>query len=97
MVISVPWFLLELKHLATPEVMAFGKETSNPLNFQNRLFFFYSRLLGTSNSLVWGIDECVNTHHFWSNLNCKTFKNTQKCIKILKYPRDCVLYVSDAK
>ena len=26
MVIGVPWFLLELKHLATPEVMAFGKE-----------------------------------------------------------------------
>lgn len=49
--------LLELKHLATPEVMAFGKETSNPLSF-------HKRLLGTSNILVWGIAECVNTHYF---------------------------------
>ena len=54
MVIGVPWFLLELKHLATPEVMAFGKEISNPLNFQNGLFLNFE-LLGTSNCLVWGI------------------------------------------
>ena len=26
-----PWFLFELKHLATPVVMAIGKEISNPL------------------------------------------------------------------
>ena len=77
MVIGVPWFLLELKHLATPEVMDFCKETSNPL-------CFHKRLLGTSNSLVWGIDECSNTHHFLSYLNCKTNKNTQKCIKNTK-------------
>jgi hypothetical protein len=43
------------------------------------------------------VDECSNTHHFWSNLNCKTYKNTQKCIKILKIFQNCVLYVSDAK
>jgi hypothetical protein len=57
MVIGVPWFLLELKHSATPEVMDFGKEISNPSSF-------LKRLLGTSNSLVWGIDDCSNTHHF---------------------------------
>ena len=45
------------KTLATPEVMAFGKE-KNPLKL-------HKRLLGTSNSLVWGIDEYANTHHFF--------------------------------
>ena len=73
MVISLPWFLLELKHLATPEVMAFGKEISNPLSF-------LKRLLGTSNSLVWGIDECLNTHHFCSSYTTKTTKNTQESL-----------------
>ena len=76
--------------LATPEVMAFGKETSNPLNF-------HKRLLGTSNSLVWGIDECVNSHHFYRIWTAKTSKNTQKCIKIQKISQDCVLYVSNVK
>ena len=66
MVIGVPWFLLELKHLATPGVMASGKELSNPLSFS---------LLGTSNISVWGIDECSNTHHFCTIL---TAKNIQK-------------------
>jgi hypothetical protein len=70
--------------------MTFGKEISNPSSFPKRL-------LGTSNILVWGIDECSNTHHFWSNLNCKTYKNTQKCIKILKIFQNCVLYILDAK
>ena len=37
MVIGVPWFLLELKHLATPEVMAFGKETSSLLSFSQKI------------------------------------------------------------
>jgi hypothetical protein len=83
---GVPQFL----HLATPEVMAFGKEFKIHQVFK-------TVLLGTSNSLVWGIDECSNTHHFWSNLNCKTYKNTQKCIKILKIFQNCVLYVLDAK
>ena len=34
MVISVPWSYTP-KHLATPVVMAIGKETSNPLNFND--------------------------------------------------------------
>ena len=44
-----------LKYLATPEVMAFGKEIIS--------IKLHKILLGTSNSLVWGIDECLNTHH----------------------------------
>ena len=47
----------QFSHLATPEVMAFGKEFKIHQVFK-------TVLLGTSNSLVWGIDECLNTHHF---------------------------------
>jgi hypothetical protein len=71
--------------LATPEVMAFGKETSNPLIFKKKL-------LGTSNTQVWGIDECVNTHHFYRILTAKTRENTQECIKIIKISqRSCFI------
>ena len=36
MVIIVPWFFyLKQKHMATPVVMAIGKETSNPLTFND--------------------------------------------------------------
>ena len=34
---SGPQFLLEPKHWATPEVMDFGKETSNPLSFSQKI------------------------------------------------------------
>ena len=83
---GVPQFL----HLATPEVMAFGKEIKIHQ-------VFLKRLLGTSNSLVWGIDECSNTHHFYRIWTAKTSKNTQKRIKIHKLFQKCVLYVLDAK
>jgi hypothetical protein len=82
--------------LATPEVMAFGKETSNPLNFQNGLFLD-SRLLGASNSLVWGIDECLNTHHFIPIWTAKTIKNAQICHIILQIFLIVFLYVSGTK
>jgi hypothetical protein len=32
-----PWFLLELKHLATPEVMAFGKEFFKSIKFSKKI------------------------------------------------------------
>ena len=35
MVIIVPWFLFKLKHMAIPMVMAVGKESSNPLIFND--------------------------------------------------------------
>ena len=35
-------------------------------------------------------DECVNTHHFCHIWTAKTFKNTQKCLKIQKISLDCV-------
>ena len=35
MVIIVPWFLLKLKHMAIPMVMVVGKESSNPLIFND--------------------------------------------------------------
>ena len=41
-------------------------------------------LLGTSNSLVWGIDECVNTHHFFHIWATETVKNTLKSLKMYK-------------
>ena len=44
-------------------------------------------LLGTSNSLVWGIDECVNTHHFIPIKDTKMTKNTQI---YCRYPWFCV-------
>ena len=47
-------------------------------------------MLGTSNSLVWGIDECLNTHHFCSFYTTKTFENTQESPKIPKIILDCV-------
>ena len=51
-------------------------------------------LLGTSNSLVWGIDECVNTHHFTPIKDTKMTKNTQY---ILQISLVCVLCVSGTK
>ena len=42
-------------------------------------------LLGTSNSLVWGIDECVNTHHL---IPIFRHKNDQKHPNVPNYTAD---------
>ena len=77
MVIGVPWLLLELKHSATPEVMAFGKEFKIHQVFQKYCqglaIVQCGGLMSAQTLIVFDIFKLP-----------KRTKNNQKDIKILK-------------